>query len=234
MDIPIVFEDADILVVDKPAHLTVNRSENEEGLTLQDWTEKRLRIKGEGEFYNRAGIVHRLDKETSGLLIVAKNSDSFYSLQKQFFLRSIFKLYLALVHGEIIQAGEIKLPVGRLPSNRRKFGIVHTGREAKTSFKLIKKYSRDNKKYSFIEVIPYTGRTHQIRIHLKYIGFTICGDKLYTDRREYSDDMTFCKRLFLHASILRFTHPITDQKIEVESKLPSELIQVLNKLTALT
>src|SRR5690606_14061744 len=126
------------------------------------------------DYHARSGIVHRLDKETSGILLVAKNEASFTALQAQFKAREVQKTYLALAHGRIgIEEGEINVPVGRLPWNRRQFGVVAGGRESVTNYR-VKGYYRTNDKrrevLTYVELNPKTGRTHQIRVHLQYIG----------------------------------------------------------------
>ncbi|MFH0863927.1 MAG: RluA family pseudouridine synthase [Candidatus Gottesmanbacteria bacterium] len=183
------------------------------------------------DFYKRGGIVHRLDKETSGLLLIAKTPAAFVNLQAQFKNREVKKKYLALVHGKVIpEEGEINAPIGRLPWNRERFGVVPGGREALTKYKIVKYYTLDLKPYTLIELYPQTGRTHQIRVHLKYIGFPIVGDSFYAGRKQANEDRKFCPRVFLHASHIEFTHPITGGKIEFDSPLPQELEETLNKI----
>lgn len=239
MQIPIVYEDEALLVIDKPAGLIVNRAESVKGETLQDWAEKRLKAQSsklktdeEDDFYNRAGIVHRLDKETSGLLLIAKTPQTFYDLQLQFKEREISKKYITLVHGKIVpSAGEIKASVGRLPWNREKFGVIPGGREAVTSYRVMRYYQRDASLYSFLEVFPHTGRTHQIRIHLKYLGHSVVADNFYAGRKTYRQDIQFCPRLFLHASYIKFLHPQSLKNMEVECPLAADLQKVLDQMT---
>lgn len=186
---------------------------------------------GMSDFYGRAGIVHRLDKETSGVLLIAKDPVIFVKLQKQFANREIVKKYFALVHGKIESVeGEIKAPIGRLPWHRTKFGVVASGREAETSYKVISYYYKDGNSYTLLEVIPHTGRTHQIRVHLKYLGYPLVSDRLYTGRINYRKDQEFCPRLFLHANFLRFSHPKTKKMMEIISKFPYDLQQVIDQL----
>lgn len=241
MNIPILYEDEDLVVIDKSPGIIVNRSENAKDETIQDWAEEKLKIKnrklkiGDEDFYNRAGIVHRLDKDTSGLLLIAKNPNAFKNLQSQFFNRLVSKRYITLVHDEVNSAtGEIKVPVGRLPWDRRKFGILTSGREASTSFKVISYYSYISHKqkniYTLLEIIPQTGRTHQIRIHLKYLGHPVVADKLYAGRKTYKKDLKFCPRLFLHAGYLKFQHPERGEWMEIRSELPKDLQGVLENL----
>ena len=232
MNIPIVFEDDYLLVVDKPIGVAVNRSENEKRETLQDWAEENLKsqisnLKSNEDYYKRAGIVHRLDKDTSGLLIIAKNPSVFLKLQQLFASHEVDKKYYALVHGKVTSRdGEINLPVGRLPWNRRKFGVIPEGRTAVTRYKVLEHYEE----YSFLDINPLTGRTHQIRIHFKSLGHSLVGDRLYAGNKVYEKDMSFCERLFLQAYFLSFIHPETGIKVEYKIELDRELREVLSKL----
>lgn len=239
MDIPILLEDDCFLAINKPQGITVNKSESIKGFTIQDWAESKMRSVGDAErkesihddFKRRAGIVHRLDKETSGILLIAKNPLAFCSLQEQFLTRTVVKKYCALVHGNIgNNSGEINAKVGRLPWDRHKFGVLGDGREALTFFKVIKRYRMDTNYFSLLEVIPHTGRTHQIRIHLKYIGFPIVSDPDYGGRKVFREDIKFCPNLFLHAGYLQIRHPKTGKAIEINCDLPDILKSVLKKL----
>ena len=213
----VVFEDKTILVLDKPAGLVVE--------ALQDWLKDYLKIKGRG-VGGRAGMVHRLDKETSGLLVVAKNSQAFENLQKQFKERRVEKQYLALVHGKVRpQQGEITASISRSPFNRKKFGVFLGGRQAKTEYRVKKDYPP----YTLLELTPLTGRTHQIRVHLKHLGYPIVGDAKYGGRKTARADRQWCPRQFLHASRLGFIHPQTGKKVEFSSKLPSDLRKALRR-----
>lgn len=240
MDIPIVYEDESLLVIDKPSGVVVNKAETVQGDTIQDWVDERAKShkensitskQGDTDFDIRSGIVHRLDKDTSGLLILAKTPDSFSNLQRQFKERLVTKRYLALAHGKIVPStGEITATVGRLPWNRERFGVISGGREAHTSYSVISLYMHEHMYYSLIEVTPLTGRTHQIRVHLKYLGFPVVADNLYAGRKTYRRDVVFCPRLFLHAAYVRFEHPQTGKMLECTSKLPGELQNVIKKL----
>jgi len=244
MHIPVLYEDDSLIVVDKPAGIAVNRSENETGETVQGWAENKLKAKSlklkadnldfaEKGFYDRGGIVHRIDKDTSGILLIAKNPQTFVFLQEQFTERKVIKKYFALVRGEVRPAeGTIKVPVGRLPWQRRKFGVHSSGKEAETGYKAVSYYQKNGNSYTFLEVFPHTGRTHQIRVHLKYLGHPLVGDKLYSGRKYYKDDLKFCPRLFLHAYFIRFFHPEAKKFIEVASSLPCDLRQALGLLYA--
>lgn len=245
MEPKVIFEDEEILVLDKPAGITVNKSETTVGeMTVQEWVEKKLRVESgklkideETDFYKRAGIVHRLDKETSGILLVAKTPDTFENLQKQFKERVVKKTYIALAHGKIDEeTGEIRVPIGRLPWNRKRFGVLAGGREAVTKFKvypfdeLRAKLKVNNEDLTLLEVYPETGRTHQIRVHLKYFGHPIFSDSLYAGRKTSRNDRKLLNRVFLHAAKISFHHPKTGESVSFESPLPKELQEFLDKL----
>ena len=184
-------------------------------------------------FLSRSGIIHRLDKETSGLLVIAKDPQTFILMQGLFKDRAVEKRYETLVHGQMqAAAGEINASVGRLPWNREKFGVLPGGKEAQTAWKLDFLYGTDGGgRFSLLTVFPHTGRTHQIRIHFKYIGHSVVGDSLYAGRKVYRQDRKFCPRLFLHAKYLKFIHPVTNKVLEAESKLPGDLQNVLETLS---
>jgi 23S rRNA pseudouridine1911/1915/1917 synthase len=241
-EIKILFEDDDVLVLDKPSGITVNRSDTTKGEeTIQDWVEKEFktqnlefRVDEESDFYKRAGIVHRIDKETSGILLVAKTLHAFENLQKQFKDRAIKKTYLALCHGKIVpEIGEINVPVGRLPWNRKKFGVLAGGREAVTRYRIISNFqlpvSNKKEEVTLLELYPETGRTHQIRVHLKYFNHPIFADFLYGGRKTSRDDRKVLNRVFLHAHKISFTHPVTNKQISLESPLPEELSKIINQ-----
>lgn len=220
MNIPILFEDSYLLVLNKPLGLVVNRAESVKGETVQDWVEKTYRIFIE----NRAGIVHRIDKETSGCLLIAKTPESFVELQRQFKSREIKKTYLAIVHGKLVpQVGEIRAPVGRLPWNRERFGIVPGGKEAMTRY-VVKKTLEQ---YSLVELYPETGRTHQIRVHLKYINHPIVGDYLYAGRKTSRSDRALVGRCLLHAWKISFLHPESHHQVDVEAPIPDDMNNVI-------
>jgi 23S rRNA pseudouridine1911/1915/1917 synthase len=241
----IIFEDAVLIVLSKPSGITVNRSDTtKQEMTVQDWIEEKFKIAAipkvvhneegwESDFYNRSGIVHRIDKETSGILLVAKTQGAFDNLQKQFKERVVEKSYLALVHGKMIPPeGEISVPVGRLEYNRKRFGIVAGGRDSTTFYKTITNYIVPKTKeiLSLLELSPKTGRTHQIRVHVKYLNHPIVSDELYGGRKTSRNDRKLLPRLFLHAAKISFLHPTTNKKVEFESSLPNELQTFLDGL----
>ena len=275
MGVKIIYEDESILVLDKPAEMTVNRSDTtRDEQTLQDWIEGRgIAARGpvapsshptasvasslqsldgtpsgratpseelsgrdyeednREAFYKRSGIVHRLDKETSGIILVAKTEDAFISLLRQFREREVEKKYTALVHGKIApETGEINVPVGRLPWNRKRFGIVAGGREAVTRYRVITNYTLNAISYTLLELEPKTGRTHQIRVHLKYMGNPIFADSLYGGRKTAREDKKKLSRQFLHASSISFSHPKTHKPLSFQSNLPQDLADVLSQM----
>ena len=236
MNPPILFEDNVFLAINKPPGIVVNRAESVKGETVQDWIEGYLpKETWDGQtntdFKERSGIVHRIDKETSGILLIAKTPDAFRELQKQFKERVIHKTYLAIVHGTIApKVGEIRAPVGRLPWNRERFGIVPGGKESVTRYTVCKVFMKDEQPFSFIELHPETGRTHQIRVHFKYMGYPLVSDSLYGGRKMYRDDKNLCPRLFLHACRIGFRHPVDKKVLQINSGLPTDLSHVLKKL----
>lgn len=256
----ILLEDELFLVVDKPAGLVVNRADSVKETTVQDWAEGYLKIRStkhesrnkskaqnsngdksfgfrnsDFEFSSRAGIVHRIDKETSGCLIIAKTPEAFVELQRQFKAREVEKTYIALVHGKFErEQGIINAAVGRLPWNRERFGILSGGREAETIYKVTKLFEKPNKQqkeyYSLVEFRPKTGRTHQIRVHAKYLHHALVSDVFYAGRKTSRKDREWCPRLFLHAAKISFTHPVTKERVTVESSLAEDLRIALSHL----
>lgn len=249
MEIKIIYEDGDVLVLDKPAGITVNNSDTTTGEeTLQDWVENSYKFNdghvakdvpkdsfeeaNREAFYKRSGIVHRLDKETSGIILIAKNEDAFVELLRQFREREVEKSYTALVHGKISpEDGEISVPLGRLPWDRKKFGVVAGGRDATTAYHVLRYIDMKNEPLTLIQLSPKTGRTHQIRVHLKYLNRPIFSDSLYGGRKTARNDRKILERQFLHASRIKFTHPKTHEMLSFESPLPQELEEFISKFT---
>jgi 23S rRNA pseudouridine1911/1915/1917 synthase len=231
MNIKTIYEDEDIIVLDKPSGVTVNNAETTRGQeTVQDFLKEKFPLSGKGDsdFFQRDGIVHRIDKETSGILVVARNQKSFENLQEQFKERKVEKTYIALVHGRVdIEEGDISVPIGRLPWNRKRFGVLSGGKEAVTHFRVKERFGNS---YSLLEVNPKTGRTHQIRVHLKYFNHPIFGDNLYAGRKTSRNDRVFLERFFLHAQKISFYHPKTGEKVSYISPLSKELEEVINSL----
>lgn len=225
----IIFEDAYIFVLNKPSGYIVNEaSTTTTQPVVQTWLKENFDYQIVKDEEYRSGIVHRLDKETSGILLIAKDKETFNKLQTAFKERRVQKTYVALAHGKIPdEMGEINAPVGRLPWRRDRFGVLPGGREAVTRYKVLKRITKDGNDYTLLELKPKTGRTHQIRIHLKHLGFPIVADDFYAGRKTARHDRTWCPRLFLHAESISFEHPKTGLKVGYKAELPSELASLL-------
>jgi 23S rRNA pseudouridine1911/1915/1917 synthase len=219
----IVYEDNDLLVIDKPAGLTVHPAPGHPSHTLVNAVLAHcpdIEINGSV----RPGIVHRLDKNTSGLIIVAKNDAAHRDLSDQIKNRSVIKRYLVLVEGCLSpDRGIIEAPIDRDPSHRKRMAVVSEGREAFTQYQVIK--HMDN--YTLLEVTIKTGRTHQIRVHLSAIGFPVVGDEVY-GRMSPS-----LNRQFVHACYLGFKLPSSGEYIELRSDLPVDLEEALERISLL-
>lgn len=217
----IVYQDNDIIVVDKPPGLTVHPSPGHPSGTLVNAL---LAVCPDLQGIAgtlRPGIVHRLDKDTSGLLVVAKNDRAMRALQQQLSERRVHKTYLALVHGvPSPREGQIEAPIARSPKNRKKMAIVEGGRESTTRYRVREEMA----KFALLEVEPVTGRTHQIRVHLAAIGHPIVGDAVYGRPSPLVD------RQFLHAWKLAFGMPLGGRQVEFESPLPPDLREALEAL----
>lgn len=212
----IIYQDDDLLVIDKPPGLTVYPAPGHPSHTLVNAIIARFpELPGDRL---RPGIVHRLDKDTSGLMVVAKNSLTQQDLASQFKAHLVSKTYLVLVKGHLTpERGAIDAAIGRDPHNRKRMAVVTGGREARTEYQVINYIG----KHTLLEVKPKTGRTHQIRVHLAAIGFPVAGDKIYGVKSP------FLSRQFLHASRLGFTHPTTHEYVEFTSDLPADLAKAL-------
>ncbi len=218
ISVTVIYQDNDIIVVDKPPGLTVHPAPgNPNGTLVNALLAICPDLQGIAGTL-RPGIVHRLDKDTSGLLVVAKNDRAMRALQQQLSQRSVHKTYLALVHGvPSPRQGQIEAPIGRSLENRKKMGVVESGRDATTRYKV----REDLGKYALLEVEPVTGRTHQIRVHLAAIGLPIVGDSVY------GRPSPLVKRQFLHAWRLAFAMPLGGRQVEFESPLPTDLREAL-------
>ena len=229
--INVISEDKDIIVVDKPSNLVVHPGAgNRKGTLLNGLINHNASLAN----LPRAGLVHRLDKDTSGLLMVAKNEKTYLNLIKQLKDRSVVRLYKALVVGEPLSGGTINRPIGRHPRNRTKQAVVKSGKEAITNYSVKKRLNG----YSLLEISLETGRTHQIRVHLSYQGFPIIGDSIYGGRKKYSkgtseglkEKISNFKRQALHASSLTFIHPTNEKNSTFESQLPKDMTKLLNSI----
>lgn len=227
MDTPkIIFENSMFFVVEKPSGWITNDADT---TTIQPVLQTYMRenfdyeLKGNHEY--RDGIVHRLDKETSGIVIVAKTKEAFAKLQKEFKERRVEKTYVALLHGKLDPPeGEVSLTVGRLPWRRDRFGVVPGGRESLTKYEVLKYIKGERGGYSLTQFYPKTGRTHQIRIVARHLGHAIVSDEFYAGRKTSRNDRKFCPRLFLHASKIKIFNET------FESDLPDDLQKVLTML----
>jgi 23S rRNA pseudouridine1911/1915/1917 synthase len=274
----VIFEDDFLLAINKPAGVVVNRAATVEEPTVQDWIKAKL---GEEQgieeiinqpdqwqqfipenfsaqygtaaeiFARRQGLVHRLDKDTSGVLLLAKNPGVLVNLLQQFKKRQTQKKYLCLVHGQLkVESAAIRAPVARSTQNRHKFRTEIDGREAITYYRLKDFYSKLNVKklsaeqrrqlgdnlasyqqgFSLLECLLKTGRTHQIRVHLAHIKHPIVADTTYGGQKRSKLDLAWCPRQFLHAQQLRFQHPQTDEKTVFTAELAADLDKSLKYL----
>lgn len=222
LDLDIIHEDPDVAVVYKPRGMVVHPSAGHAGGTLVNGLMHQLdELSGiNGEL--RPGIVHRIDKDTSGLLMVAKNDVAHRDLVEQLVDKSVTRKYTALVHGVIPHdKGTVEAPIGRNPRERQDMAVVDSGKEAVTHFNVLERF----KDYTLVECILETGRTHQIRVHMQYIGYPIVGDPKYGQRRT----MDVGGQL-LHAGVIGFTHPVSGERLEFSAGLPGEFEAVLEEL----
>ena len=279
----ILWEDEDLLVINKPAGMVVNNAKSASGLTVQQWMTARQGedymnkiLSGESQsdwmsllpddfsdeygsaaeiFRQRGFIVHRLDKDTSGVLLLAKNPGSMISLMSQFQKRQIQKHYQCLVHGQMVTPTDtIKLPIMRSVTHKHRFNVDPGGRVAETKYQVIKEYTFDQSQFllrlkrlrlpvdaeferqldsyqagfSLINCFPKTGRTHQIRVHFSFLNHPLVGDSRYAGKRRQRLDAAWCPRHFLHAENIHFTHPRSGEKIEIQAPLPDDLLTALS------
>lgn len=222
--IEIIYEDDDIIVVNKPKGMVVHPANGNPDGTLVNaimaiCKDSLSGIGGE----IRPGIVHRLDKDTSGLLIVAKNDKAHVNMSEQIKNHEVKKTYIALVRG-VVKENEatIDMPIGRSTSDRKKMAVTKNGKNAVTHIKVLNRYD----KYTLVQVNIETGRTHQIRVHLSYIGYPIVGDTTYSNGKNEFGIIGQC----LHAKSLEFKHPITKKEMKLEAPLPEYFEEVIKKL----
>ena len=273
---PIIFEDEDVLVIDKPAGVVVNEASNVPGETIQSWMGKRLAGEPVSDdwysllpknfteeygspqqiFKERTGIAHRLDKDTSGALVLAKNPGSLMHLMDQFKQRETHKEYICLVHGVFHSPEDtIRLPLLRSTTNKGKFQVTVGGRPSETSYKVLKTFTFPQEKllslirqsdmekgktdaqiekeyqsyqeFSLISCQPKTGRTHQIRVHFSYLQHPLVADQVYTNKWRIQADLLWCPRQFLHASSITFKHPRTRETLTFSVPLEKDLEESL-------
>lgn len=223
-DIPIeiIYEDSDILLVNKPQGMVVHPGAgNPDGTLVNALLYHIDDLSGiNGEI--RPGIVHRLDKDTSGLLVVAKNDTAHVKLSEQLQNRTVKRTYWAIVHGQIPhEHGTIDAPIGRDPNDRQKFTAIKSGKEAITHFKVLERFEQ----YTLVEASLETGRTHQIRVHFNYIQHPVAGDETYGPKKTLKGNGQF-----LHARALEFIHPTTNEVVHYEAEVPDVFNQTLAEL----
>ena len=224
MPLDIIYEDNDILIINKEKGIVVHPGNGNPDGTLANAVMERCKgsLSGIGGKI-RPGIVHRIDKDTSGLVIIAKNDNAHIKISSQIQNREVQKTYIALVRG-VIKENEatINMPIGRSKKDRKKMAVDKTGKEAITHFKVIKRY----KGFTLLEVNIETGRTHQIRVHLSEIGYPIVGDMVYSNGKNPFG----VEGQMLHAAKLTFKHPTTGEKVTFEAPLPKYFKTILNEL----
>ena len=232
-DIPldIVFEDKDLIILNKPVGLVVHPGSGNTSGTLVNAL---LNHDASLGFLPRAGIVHRLDKDTSGLMVISKNESSYLDLVQQLKERSVKRTYLAMVVGIPVVSKTVNEPIGRHPKIRTKQAVLQSGKEAITRFTVLEKYEG----YSLLKVNLDTGRTHQIRVHLSHIGYPIVGDPLYGNRNKFSSGtkeelknvISSFKRQALHAQALELVHPSSGKLISFNAEIPEDMETLINQI----
>lgn len=238
MKIKILYEDSNILAIDKPSGISVHGDGKTKEKTIADWVLEnypKMKNVGENEVYEnrkikteikKPGIVHRLDRDTSGVLLLAKNKKAYEFLKSQFKNREIKKTYVAIVSGWVKDdRGVINKPIGRSPADFRRYlsgrGVRGEIREAVTQYKVLKRFEAPSK-FTYLEVYPKTGRTHQIRVHMKYLNHPVVCDELYNPDAPHPKDI---KRMALHAKSIEFKD-LKGKMIKVESPIPKEFVKL--------
>ncbi len=239
ISLDIVYEDEYLAVINKPAGMVVHPGAGVQSGTLANaiafhFAESFAEQNKQDPDNLRIGIVHRLDKDTSGLIVVAKTDEIHEELSEQFRERLVYKSYIALVHGSPDQnMGKIEAPIGRNKHNRLRMKVATHGRSALSLWKVRKRYD----KFTLLDVEIKTGRTHQIRVHMGYINHPVVGDEIYNEGRDNTvadhtarNGIASMNRFFLHAERLSFNHPVTKERMEFTQELPAELNQFLDLL----
>ncbi|GGC80613.1 RluA family pseudouridine synthase [Enterococcus wangshanyuanii] len=218
----IVYEDDDVLVINKPQGMVVHPSAGHSHGTLVNALLYHIKDLSSINGVIRPGIVHRIDKDTSGLLMVAKNDHAHVALAEQLKDKTSLRKYVALVHGEISHdKGEINAPIGRSKNDRKMQAVIEGGKSAVTHFEVLERFEG----FTLVQLQLETGRTHQIRVHMKYIGYPVAGDPLYGPRKTLKGNGQF-----LHAQMLGFKHPTTGQMMVFEAPLPELFEKTLDDL----
>ena len=222
LNLEIVYEDSDVCVVNKPQGLIVHPTLTTKEVTLVNGLMYQIKDLSGINGVNRPGIVHRIDKDTSGLLMVAKNDMAHQSLVTQLMNKTTNRLYIALVYGNIENnLGRMNAPIGRDKLDRKKMAVVEDGKQAVTNFRVLERFDG----YTLVECKLETGRTHQIRVHMKYIGHPLVGDPLYGPKHVIGDSGQF-----LHAKLIGFNHPRTGEYLEFEVDMPDNFKEILERL----
>lgn len=223
--IDIVYEDKDVVVINKPQGMVVHPSLGHEGGTLVNALLYHIKDLSGINGKIRPGIVHRIDKDTSGLLMVAKNDVAHEKLAEQLQDKTAGREYIGLVHGVIQNdRGTIDAPIGRDPKNRKKYKVVENGKPSVTHFEVIERFND----FTLLKLNLETGRTHQIRVHLEYIGYRMAGDPLYGPRKTLDG-----QGQFLHAASLQFVHPTTGERLTFSAPLPESFEDTLDHIRRL-
>jgi 23S rRNA pseudouridine1911/1915/1917 synthase len=228
IELRLAYEDADVLVIDKPAGLVVHPGAGNPSHTLQNAL---LGYDPALAQVSRAGLIHRLDKDTSGLLVVARNAEAQTSLARQLMARTMSREYLAVCVGVMTGGGTIDAPIGRNRSDRLRMAVRGSGRPAVTHYRVLARF----RAHSHLSVQLETGRTHQIRLHLSHLKYPIVGDPVYGGRfaqpkgasESLVDTLRAFKRQALHAACLGFDHPRTGKRLELESPVPADFAKLL-------
>jgi len=240
-NIDIIYEDDNFFAINKPFGIVVNDCDSQkDNITVQSWAKARYpkifkddALDKHSDFYLRAGVVHRLDKQTTGVLLIAKDEDTFLYFTSLFSERAIKKEYIAIVYGagnDFVVGNKfiVDAPIARNPQNRIRFAIVEGGRPAITEFKVLDVITHPVGDLSVVKCLPKTGRTHQIRVHLSALSHPIVGDDLYSGQKRYKKNYNFFKRQLLHARKIIFNHPISNKPFEIESPVPLDIQSVLD------
>lgn len=226
-NIKVLYEDDELLVLEKPAGWVTTKENYQLQITnyelknknkyLEDWV---------GEYYPnkllRNGIVHRLDKGTSGMVVVARTEESLIELKRQFKQRLVRKRYYVVVCGDLSKVGEVDMPINRSRYTFGKFKVSEEGKRAVTEFEVIKKFKINGRVFSVVDINLKTGRTHQIRVHFSYLGWPLLGDKVYGGQV-----IDILQRPFLHAYKLEFSHPVSQKQMLFQSEMAADLQKVL-------
>lgn len=239
MDVEILYEDSNTLVINKPVGLVVNRAESVSGHTVQDWIEEYLGDKffqfTDKVFRQRSGFCHRLDKETSGCLVIAKNPEALHYYLRLFKKRELIKEYVALVHGRVEpEEGSVILPLKRSQFDREKWQVHYEGKRAETSWSVLNRFVYENSEHwknslTYLRLNLKTGRTHQIRVHLSFLGWPVFSDEKYLNKELVLRDREFLSHHFLHAERMMLKS-FSGEDIEVIAPLPDDCERLLKVL----